>query len=142
METADIYTKYRPQYPLEYSNYLVSYNSLTADKTIADIGSGTGVLTQQLLEKNLKVIAVEPNDDMRRIVEKKLNSYPNFVSINGTADNLDSFIGRNLSDSFAPKSTDSSYKEFTEAINELFMKYSKDNKIILPNITRSYIGKV
>jgi len=84
---ADIYNKYRPNYPQVYINYLVSSNNLTSDKTIADIGSGTGVLTQQLLEKNLKVIAVEPDNDMRSIAEKRLNNNPNFVSINGTAEN-------------------------------------------------------
>ena len=56
--------------------------------------------------------------------------------------NLDSFIGRNLSDSHAPKSTDSKYKEFVKALTELFMKYSTDEKIVLPSITKSYIGKV
>jgi hypothetical protein len=56
--------------------------------------------------------------------------------------NLDNFIGRNLSDSHAPKSTDPNYKEFVKALTELFIKYSTDEKIILPSITQSYIGKV
>ncbi len=56
--------------------------------------------------------------------------------------NLESFIGRNLSASYAPKNTDSNYDEFVDAITKLFVKYSKNNKIILPNITRSYLGKV
>jgi len=34
---------------------------------IADIGSGTGILTKLLLEKKLTVFAIEPNDDMRGI---------------------------------------------------------------------------
>ena len=55
---------------------------------------------------------------------------------------LDDFIGRNLSASYAPKSTEPDYHKFIEAITELFNKYSEDDKIILPNITRSYIGKV
>lgn len=241
---ADIYSKYRPRYPKEYINYLVSYNNLTSNNTVADIGSGTGILTEQLLDKGLKVIAVEPNDDMRSIAEKRLRNYPKFVSVKGIAENtslrsksidlitvaqafhwfdkvkfknecirilkpnlnvalvwnsrdsssqmilenaeicknlcpsfndfsggiketsdefeqffrdgkyeyrtfqndleynLDDFLGRNLSASYAPKSTDSNYKEFIKELTELFTKHSKDNKIILPNVTRSYIGKV
>lgn len=33
--------------------------------TVADVGAGTGKLTENLLEQELKVIAVEPNDAMR-----------------------------------------------------------------------------
>lgn len=33
---------------------------------IAEIGAGTGILTKQLLERQLQVVAVEPNDAMRR----------------------------------------------------------------------------
>jgi 16S rRNA A1518/A1519 N6-dimethyltransferase RsmA/KsgA/DIM1 with predicted DNA glycosylase/AP lyase activity len=52
------------QLPHEYIEYLISDASLTEDCTIADIGSGTGILTRQLLERGFTVNGVERNDDM------------------------------------------------------------------------------
>lgn len=241
---ADIYSKYRPSYPMDYINYLISYNSLISESVIADIGSGTGILSKQLLDKKLKIIAIEPNKDMRTQAEQLLNNYTGFISINGTAENttlqdksidlitvaqafhwfdkdkfklecsrilksnsnvalvwnsrdfsseivqenaeickktcplfkgfsggieetpeiykqffkdgkyeyqvfqnhlefkLNNFIGRNLSASFAPKITDKNYNKFIDELKELFTKYSKNNKLVVPHITRSYIGNV
>ena len=54
----------------------------------------------------------------------------------------DGFLGRNLSASYAPKKNDKEYKHFVLLLSELFDKYSKNGKIILPNLTRSYLGNV
>ena len=40
------YVKYRPGYPKEIINYLTEEKILTAESAIADIGSGTGILTE------------------------------------------------------------------------------------------------
>ena len=53
------------------------------DSRIADIGSGTGILTRQLLEKGNRIYAVEPNADMRMTAEENLKAYPGFISVNG-----------------------------------------------------------
>ncbi|MDE6723918.1 MAG: class I SAM-dependent methyltransferase, partial [Eubacterium sp.] len=84
---AKVYTQGRPSYPKElidtlYTHYGVSYNSV-----IADIGSGTGKLSKQLLDKGSMVYAVEPNDDMRVIAEKELSEYSKFISVRGNAEN-------------------------------------------------------
>ncbi len=84
---ADLYSKFRPSYPNEYINYLLSENHLSEGSVIADIGSGTGILTKLLLEKKLTVIAIEPNDDMRGISEKSLKVYDQYKSINAIAEN-------------------------------------------------------
>lgn len=84
---AQEYSAYRPNYPSEYISYLYEKNHLSNASKIADIGSGTGILTKLLLDRNIKVIAVEPNDDMRKVAEQRLSSYPNFISINGSAEN-------------------------------------------------------
>lgn len=241
---ADMYSKYRPSYPIEYINYLISYNALTDDSVIADIGSGTGILSRQLLGKGVKVIGVEPNDDMRIKAEQLVDQYPGFTLISATAEDttlqdqsidlitvaqafhwfdkerfkiecrrilksdsnvalvwnsrdlssevvqknaeicksicplfqgfsggieenpeiykqffrdgkyeyqnfqhdleldLNGFIGRNLSASYAPKAADENYRKFVDELTKLFVKYSQNDKIIVPNIARSYIGKV
>ncbi len=83
---AAIYSKYRPNYPEEYIDYLISFNKLTPNSRIADIGAGTGILTEQLVARGFKVWAVEPNFDMRTLAEKSLKSHPNFTSLPGTAE--------------------------------------------------------
>lgn len=241
---AETYAQHRPNYPEAYTNYLISFNQLTAGQTVADIGSGTGIFSQQLLDKQLNVFAVEPNADMRSIAEKKLNSYASFTSVHGTAEDtglpddsmdlvtvaqafhwfdkpkfrkecqrilkphahvalvwnsrdssaslvqenakifqqycsdfngfsggmdenphifqeffldgqykytqfradlsydLEGFLGRNMSASYAPKPTDHNYKPFVEALCKLFDHHSEDGVLVMPNLIRSYIGRV
>ncbi len=55
--------------------------------TIADIGSGTGLLSKLFLQNGNPVFGVEPNDEMRALAEQSLSSFPNFVSIKGSAEN-------------------------------------------------------
>lgn len=84
---ADIYDKYRPSYPPELFTYLSSSLDITPYTTIADIGSGTGILSKKLLDICGCVYAVEPNNDMREIAESKLSSNNHFISVRGTAEN-------------------------------------------------------
>ncbi|ULT58281.1 class I SAM-dependent methyltransferase [Neobacillus drentensis] len=243
-DKAELYAKYRPSYPLEYIDYLISEAGLNENCMIADIGSGTGILSGQLLEKGLTVIGVEPNDDMRLVAEQTLKPNSRFISVKATAENttinddsidlvtvaqafhwfdmekfrlecqrilkqdakvalvwnsrdgssdinkesadicqkycpnfkgfsggmeetpiafpqffkdgkyelkffrndlpfnLSGFLGRYLSASYAPKKTDKEYHLFITALSNLFEKYSSNGKIVIPNITRSYVGKV
>ncbi len=85
-ERVDDYVKYRPGYPLSVLDCLRKNCGLVATAVIADIGSGTGKLTQLLLDNGNQVYAVEPNDPMRLAAEKLLRSYPNFISIKATAE--------------------------------------------------------
>ncbi len=55
---------------------------------------------------------------------------------------LEGFLGRYLSASYSPKKSDKEYDPFITALTELFEKYSNNGTIIMPNITRSYLGKV
>jgi SAM-dependent methyltransferase len=241
---ASVYKKYRPDYPEEYIDYLAEYNTLGPQSVIADIGSGTGVLSRQLLDKGFSVLCVEPNDDMRSTAEAELGNYPGFTSVNGAAEHtglaggcadlitaaqafhwfdkglfkaeckrllkeganvalvwnsrdetsafvranadimkrfcplfygfsggideapevfeaffengsfdcrvfrndlqydLDGFIGRTLSASYALNEGSPGYKGFIAALTELFEKYSRGGRVTMPNTTRSYIGKV
>jgi len=81
------YSKYRPSYPKEFIDYINSIDGLDENSIIADIGSGTGILSKQLLDIGKCVITVEPNADMRGIAESILGDYKNFTSINATAEN-------------------------------------------------------
>lgn len=84
---AEVYAKYRPSYSPAFIDYLFMEAGFGKDAVIADIGSGTGKLSKQLLDRGSKVICVEPNDDMRRCAERDLSIYPNYISVKGTAEN-------------------------------------------------------
>jgi len=240
------YAKFRPTYPQAFIEYLCSDVGIKREGIIADIGSGTGILTRQLLELGNKVFAVEPNDDMRIVAESDLCGYTNFTSVNGTAENttlsshsvgfvtvaqafhwfdrvsfkaeckrilkpngkvilvynsrrldsevvkdgdivnrkycpnfkgfsggmrgtedvnthysdffdgeyearifknnltfeLDSFIGRNLSASYALKENDENFSAYIAELTECFDKHAVGGKLIMPNDTRSYTGRL
>ena len=80
------YIKYRPHYPPEIISFLEQEIGLTPSKVVADIGSGTGIFTELLVQHDNTVYAVEPNGPMREAAESLLASHPNFHSINGTAE--------------------------------------------------------
>ena len=77
------YVKFRPSYPLQLIDTLAQQCSLGSDSSIADIGSGTGKLTELLLPTGATVHAVEPNREMREAAEHLLQHNQQFVSIAG-----------------------------------------------------------
>ncbi len=80
------YIKYRPSYPQEIIEFLKKKGILYTKSIIADIGSGTGILSELFLKEGNKVYGVEPNADMRKAGERLLNRYSNFISIDGSAE--------------------------------------------------------
>jgi SAM-dependent methyltransferase len=82
----DNYVKYRPSYPREVFELLRQRCGLGTDARVADIGSGTGILTSRLLESGAEVFAVEPNRAMREAAERQLARIPRFHSVAGTAE--------------------------------------------------------
>lgn len=80
------YSKYRPGYPPELYAYLRAEANLRAGDVIADLGSGTGLLSKLFLEHGHRVLAVEPNAAMRTAAEREFAGQENFVSIDGRAE--------------------------------------------------------
>ncbi len=80
------YIKYRPGYPEEVINFLKHKDILSSNSIIADIGSGTGILSELFLKEGNKVYGIEPNSDMRIAAENILTKYSNFISIDGSAE--------------------------------------------------------
>lgn len=80
------YARYRPAYPSELLDLLRCECGLAEDTVVADVGSGTGILARLLLENGNRVIAVEPNDAMRRAGESLLSGHGRFESVTGTAE--------------------------------------------------------
>jgi len=82
----EYYVRHRPSYPREIIELLRAACGLTVDSVLADIGSGTGKLTELLLPHSKCVIAIEPNVEMRDAGERWLRAHPNFVSLAATAE--------------------------------------------------------
>jgi len=80
------YVRYRPGYPSAVLELLRSECGLRPGHVIADIGSGTGFLSELFLKNGNRVYGVEPNKDMRQAGEEYLASYDGFSSIDGSAE--------------------------------------------------------
>ena len=92
----DDYVRYRPDYPPLILEFLEQAMGLHRDWTVADIGSGTGLLSRLFLEFGNRVVGVEPNQAMREMGQRQLAHYPQFRSLDGRAE----------STSLAPQSID------------------------------------
>jgi SAM-dependent methyltransferase len=82
----DNYVKYRPSYPAEIIPFLERIIQLDSSFVVADVGSGTGILSKLFLENSNIVYGVEPNAEMRGKAEELLQNHASFKTINGTAE--------------------------------------------------------
>jgi len=83
---AEDYARYRPHYPRGVVDFLKTACGLTREQVVADVGSGTGILTELFLQNGNRVYGVEPNDEMRSAAEYQLRAYPSFTSVAATAE--------------------------------------------------------
>jgi SAM-dependent methyltransferase len=82
----DTYIQYRPSYPVELFELLETECGLDPDWAIADVGSGTGILSRLLLQRGHRVFGIEPNEQMRRAAEGLLTGFSGFQSVAATAE--------------------------------------------------------
>lgn len=80
------YVRYRPGYPTAIVDELHRWGALWPGAVVADVGSGTGLLTRVFLAAGYKVFGVEPNAEMRAAGEEQLRHAAGFVSVDGTAE--------------------------------------------------------
>jgi len=80
------YVRYRPGYPTAVLDLLRTECGLRPGHVIADVGSGTGLLSKLFLENGNHVFGVEPNQEMRQAGEEFLHSFPKFSSVTGSAE--------------------------------------------------------
>jgi len=78
---AEEYEATRPSYPDEVLDLL----PVASDATVVDLGAGTGKLTRVLARRYARVIAVEPLDGMRKILERVV---PDAEALPGSAEQI------------------------------------------------------
>ncbi len=80
------YTRYRWNYAPEAIAWIFATTLLSRDIVVADIASGTGMLTEHFVNRVRRIFAIEPNAMMRAVAEKNLGECSSFFSINGLSD--------------------------------------------------------
>jgi ubiquinone/menaquinone biosynthesis C-methylase UbiE len=68
-ETAEIYERARPGWPVEALDDAGRELGVLRTATVLDVGAGTGKLTRMLVERFGRVVAVEPLEGMRVLLE-------------------------------------------------------------------------
>lgn len=85
---AELYVQARPRYADALFSYMKEDLQLREGSVVVDVGSGTGIMSDQLLSAGYVVYAVEPNEDMRKQAELQLGKCANFVSLQGEASKI------------------------------------------------------
>ena len=85
-DRVDNYVRWRPRYPASLLGLLRRRCGLLPGHAVADVGSGTGFLSDPFLRNGNRVFGVEPNAAMREAAERLLASYPAFQSVAGSAE--------------------------------------------------------
>ncbi|QDK71023.1 class I SAM-dependent methyltransferase [Lactococcus protaetiae] len=81
---AESYRLARPGYPEELLDFIAE--KLPKSAKVADIGAGTGKLTECLAQKGFDTYAVEPNADMREQLLLTVKDFSNVSILTGLAD--------------------------------------------------------
>lgn len=80
------YIKYRPKYPVEVIDILKKEIHFSNRQVVADIGAGTGFLTELFLNNGNLTYAVEPNGAMRQACAAIYGQYPQLRVTDGAAE--------------------------------------------------------
>ncbi len=80
------YVKSRPPYPAGIIEKLTGAANLSPADVIADVGSGTGKLSELFLKNGNRVIGIEPNGPMREAGRRLLEGYSGFSCVEGRAE--------------------------------------------------------
>jgi SAM-dependent methyltransferase len=81
---AEPYEQARPSYPPDAIAWLVGKLDLRRSRTVVDLGAGTGKLTRLLTATGARVVAVEPVEEMRRLLEEVAGG----EAVEGTAESI------------------------------------------------------
>lgn len=75
----ELYDRVRPGYPEHSASWLIPADA----HDVVDLGAGTGKFTERLVERNLKVTAVDPSADM---LGQLSNQFPQVQTMIGSAE--------------------------------------------------------
>jgi SAM-dependent methyltransferase len=79
------YARGRPEYPVAVDQWLRDALQLDEERTVVDLGAGTGKFTRRLLATGANIIAVEPVSEM---LAQLMRILPDVAARSGTAENI------------------------------------------------------
>ena len=82
---ADVYDQARPDFPPEPIDWAWQRLELGEGETVVDLAAGTGKLSQSLVGRAARLIAVEPQAEMRRVLAERV---PAAEIVDATAEEL------------------------------------------------------
>ncbi len=85
-DMADAYLK-RPDYADLAVDKILELSGINPSNTVCDVGAGVAHLTIKLARRDLNVVAIEPNDAMRKNGMQQTLDYPAISWIKGTGEN-------------------------------------------------------
>ncbi len=79
-QAAEYYDKYRPGYPKDIMDSLISFTGITEGSDLLEIGCGSGKATEQLVGNGFNILGIDPGEDLVRIGNERFkNENVNFV---------------------------------------------------------------
>lgn len=66
---ADLYARHRPDYPPAALDFLQQRTGLGPGALLVDVGCGTGISSRLFARRGVRVVGLEPNDEMRAKAE-------------------------------------------------------------------------
>lgn len=76
------YDKYRPEYPNELFEDIMSYSQIEAGNNLLEIGIGTGQATLPFIQLGCDIVGIELGDKLSSFVAEKYSEHKNFKVIN------------------------------------------------------------
>jgi SAM-dependent methyltransferase len=84
-KAASVYEGARPAFPVAAVDWLCDELAITGETRVLDLAAGTGRLTQPLVARTRRIVAVEPVAEMRAVLARAL---PEIEVLDGTAEQI------------------------------------------------------
>lgn len=135
---AEVYDRNRWSYAPQAIETILAASRLSTQDTLADIGAGTGILTQQFAGRAGRILAIEPNAEMLRMAAIRLAQVPNCLLLAARAEatalasqSVDLITVAQAANWFDPEPT---RREFARILKPggwlaIFRNYGTDNEI-------------
>lgn len=76
------FDRYRPRYSQELFANLIEYAEITPEKSVLELGPGTGQATDPILATGCDYTAIELGENLYKTMLKKYGEHPNFSIVN------------------------------------------------------------
>jgi ubiquinone/menaquinone biosynthesis C-methylase UbiE len=83
------YEKRRPNYVTELFEDVLKYAEVTEDKSLLEVGCGTGQATEPFLKTKCKVTAVELGENLASYTSEKFKAYKNFSVVRSSFEDFE-----------------------------------------------------